>query len=96
MKENRSFLITLVLAVMSGVAIGLFAFGINGKGTQPAPVAEGSPDVNVSVSVAPSAPSPSTPAPEPMAPVQYDEPDSGGAPASTPSQDSPARHPALF
>jgi hypothetical protein len=96
MKENRSFVITLLAAVMSGAAIGLFAFGVSGKGAQPAPAAEGSPDVNVSVSVAPSAPSPSTPAPESMAPVQYDEPDSSGAPASTPTKDSPARYPALF
>lgn len=93
MRENRSFVITLMLAVMSGVAIGLFAFGFSGKGAQPAPAMDASPDANLSA--APSAPSPSTPAPEPLAPVQYGDPDAGNAPAATPPQDSPTHRPVL-
>jgi hypothetical protein len=83
MNENRSFVITLVLAVMSGAAIGLIAFGATGQGNQPAPAAVASPDA--SATAAPSAPSPSAPAPEPMAPVQYDNPDANNAPAATPA-----------
>ncbi|WP_157093876.1 hypothetical protein [Sphingomonas mali] len=89
-------MIALVLVVMSGVMIGLFAFGVSGKGAQSAAPAGASPDANVSASVAPSAPSPSTPAPEPMAPVQYDDPAASGAPSATPTTDSPTRRPALF
>jgi outer membrane biosynthesis protein TonB len=96
MKENRSFVITLVLAIMSGAMIGLFAFGVSGKSAQPAPATDASPDANVSASAAPSAPSPSSPTPESMAPVQYDDPNAGGAPAATPTQDTPARRPVLL
>jgi len=96
MKENRSFVITLVLAVMSGALIGLFAFGLSGRGAQPAPTQDASPGGNVSASTTPSAPSPSSPTPESMAPVQYDDPNAGGAPAATPSQDSPTRRPVLL
>jgi hypothetical protein len=96
MKENRSFVITLMLAVMSGVVIGLFAFGVTGKGAQPAPAMDTSPGANVSVSAAPSAPSPSPPTSESQAPVQYDDADGGGTPAATPTQDAPARRPVLL
>jgi len=96
MKENRSFVITLALAIMSGAMIGLFAFGVSGKGAQPAPAIEASPDANVSASAAPSAPSPSSPTPESMAPVQYDDPNAGGTPAATPTQESPVRRPVLL
>jgi len=95
MKENRSFVITLVLAIMSGALFGLFAFGLIGKGSQPAPVASVSPNANVSASAAPSAPSPSSPTPETMAPVQYDDPNAGGIPAAAPPQDSQVRRPIL-
>ena len=84
MNENRSFVITLVLAIMSGAAIGLIAFGVTGKGAQPVPVAVASPDANTSA--APSAPSPSTQPAESMAPVQYDAPDGGSAPPPPPQK----------
>jgi hypothetical protein len=93
MKENRSFVITLVLATMSGALIGLLAFGVTGKGAQPAPAAIASPDVNATA--APSAPSPSTPAPETMAPVQYDDSNVDSAPAPTPRGKDPADLPVL-
>ena len=93
MKENRSFVITLVLAVMSGAAIGLIAFGATGQGSQPPPAPVASPDA--SASAARSAPSPSTPTPETMAPVQYDNPDAGSTPAPTPAGQTPARLPVL-
>ena len=93
MNENRSFVITLVLAVMSGAVVGLLAFGVTGNGAQPAPVAIASPDVNATA--APSAPSPSTPAPETMAPVQYDDPNVGGAPTATTPGEEPVRRPVL-
>jgi hypothetical protein len=93
MNENRSFVITLVLAVMSGAVIGLLAFGVTGKGAQPAPAAITSPDVNATA--APSAPPPSTPAPEAMAPVQYDDPNVDSAPARTPPGKEPAPLPVL-
>ena len=92
MNENRSFLITLVLAVVSGAVIGLIAFGATGKGTQPAPAAITSPDA--SATAAPSAPSPSALAPEPMAPVQYDDPDAHNAPA-TPANGANVQLPVL-
>ena len=96
MKENRSFVITLVLAVISGVAIGLIAFGASGNGSQPTPVAVASPEAsgNAATPSAPS-PSPSTAAPEPMAPVQYDDPDAG-SPPSTPTDGSTPRLPVLM
>lgn len=94
MKENRSFVITLVLAVMSGVVIGLIAFGATGNGSQPTPVAVASPEAGGNAAT-PSAPSPSTAAPEPMAPVQYDEPDAGSTP-STPTDGSTPRLPVLM
>ncbi|HEX7851556.1 MAG TPA: hypothetical protein VF485_17630 [Sphingomonas sp.] len=94
MNENRSFVITLVLAVMSGAVIGLIAFGATGKGSQPAPAAVAAPDPSANAA-APSAPSPSTPAPEPMAPVQYDDPDAGNAPAATPTDDATVHRPIL-
>ena len=93
MKENRSFVITLALAVMSGAVIGLIAFGATGKGSQPAPAAVVSPDA--SASAVPSAPSPSTPTPETMAPVQYDDPNVDSAPATTPTGEAPVRRPIL-
>ena len=93
MKENRSFVITLVLAVMSGAAIGLIAFGATGKGSQPAPAAVSSPDAGAST--VPSAPSPSTPTPETIAPVQYDDPNTGSAPAPTPTGNAPGPLPVL-
>lgn len=96
MKENRSFVITLVLAVMSGALIGVFAFGLSGKHAQPAPATGVSPDANVSASAAPSAPSSSSPTPESMAPVQYDDPNAGGASTGTPAQDSQGRRPVLL
>ena len=96
MKENRSFVITLVLAIMSGALIGLFAFGLSGKGAQPSPAASVSPDANVSATAAPSTPSPSSPTPESMAPVQYDDPNGSGAPAATSTQDSQVRRPVLL
>lgn len=93
MNENRSFVITLVLAVMSGAVIGLIAFGVTGTGSQPAPAAIASPDASASASS--SAPSPSTPTPESMAPVQYDDPNAGSAPASAPPEEAPVRRPVL-
>lgn len=96
MKENRSFVITLVLAVMSGALIGLFTFGLSGRGAQPEPTQDASPSGNASASTTPSAPSPSSPTPESMAPVQYDDPNAGGAPTATPAQDSQARRPVLL
>jgi len=95
MQENRSFVITLVLAIMSGALIGLFAFGLGGKGAQPVAATSVSPDADVSASAAPSAPSPSSPTPQSMAPVQYDDPNAGGAPAATPTQAGPAHRPVL-
>jgi hypothetical protein len=79
---------------MSGALIGLFAFGVSGKGGQPAPAAGVSPNANVSASAAPSAPSPSSPTPETMTPVQYDDPNAGGTPAAAP-QGSEIRRPIL-
>ena len=93
MNENRSFVIMLVLAVMSGAVVGLLAFGVTGKGAQPAPAAIASPDA--SATAAPSVPSPSTPAPETMAPVQYDDPNADSAPATTPRGKDPASLPVL-
>ena len=78
MNQNRSFLVTLLLAVGAGVAIGLFAFGLSGKDTRPA-----SPPAPAVANAAAPAPLPaaspvsSQPSPqaEPMPPVQYDSPD---------------------
>ena len=80
MNENRSFLVTLLLTVGSGVVIGLFAFGLTGKGDRQAPV----PATN-QAATASAAPSPSTSS-DPMPPVQYDDPD-GSAPQPEPTNE---------
>jgi hypothetical protein len=68
MNENKSFLITLLLVVGSGVVIGLFAFGLTGKGGAPAAA------TNTAAPVIAPSPTPTTaPAaddPEPPPPVQ--------------------------
>jgi hypothetical protein len=90
MNQNRSFLLTLLLAVGSGTVIGLLAFGMAGKSAEP--VAAPAP-VATATAAAPTAPSPSAAEPEPMPPVQYDSPDSGSAPAPS---DNPSGRPVLM
>ncbi len=95
MNNNRSFVVTLLLAVGSGVMIGLMVFGMTGKGGQPAPAA--APATNAAAAPS-SAPSPAPGGDEPMAPVQYDSPDgSGGATAPPePSATAPRNRPVLM
>lgn len=93
MNKNGSFVVTLLLAVGSGAVIGLLAFGMTGKGSQP------SPPPATSVSAAPSsAPSPAPGGDEPMAPVQYDSPDESGpsSPPPDPSASAPRNRPVLM
>lgn len=91
MNNNRSFVVTLLLAVGSGAMIGLLAFGMTGRNSQPDPAA-----ANVAVPP-PSAPSPAPGGDEPMAPVQYDSPDdSGGAPPPAHDASAPRSRPVLM
>ena len=87
MNDNRSFLVTLLLAVGSGVVIGLFVFGLSGRSAQPAPAPAAIG--NQASATAPSAPSPSTSA-EPMAPVHYDDAGATGDATPSPAQTAEA------
>jgi len=87
MNPNRSYLLMLLLAIASGVAIGLLAFGLTGRGAPSAPVSAPTP----SVVIAPEAPTLSTPA-TPSMPVQPDlapEPSIAEAPTPAVRYDDP-------